>query len=179
LKNQLLTTSFKFILKIFTRAPPNFFVTLRHCLDLSLNELDKIEPHLFDKLTKLIYLYLTGNRLKFIDELSFKYLSNLNTLYLSSNELTGFQPNTFSELRQLFFLDLSSNRFVYLNDADFFTGLTSIRAIVLTNTSLIDINSNIFINFRYLTSVYLNSNFLNESKIIYLKNFYPLINFIF
>ena len=75
-------------------------------LSLNCNEIDTIEPELFNKSFSLEYLDISSNSLSEIEQNLFSQLTELNWLDLSSNKIDSFVPNTF----KLKFLNLFNNK---------------------------------------------------------------------
>ena len=76
-------------------------------LDLSFNNLTKIQPAVFAKLSKLKSLDLGHNNLGSIDPNLFGGLKNLENLELEKCELNSLDPFIFKHLTKLMQLDLS------------------------------------------------------------------------
>ena len=76
-------------------------------LDLSYNNLTRINPDVFGKLSKLTRLNLGNNKLVHIDPLLFDGLKNLKELKLKKCELQLIDPFLFKSLAKLVELDLS------------------------------------------------------------------------
>ena len=80
-------------------------------LDLSYNQLKRIEEYHFKGLKSLKHLDLKMNKISLIDQRSFNNLNHLEHLDLKLNFLSSLREETFLGLgRSLVFLDLSSNQ---------------------------------------------------------------------
>ncbi|RUS71270.1 hypothetical protein EGW08_020962 [Elysia chlorotica] len=143
-------------------------------LDLSSNQIAKIQPKAFERLTNLQYLYLSANqigeipteafrclfalkqltlqsnRISAVHEDSFFDLIRIQTIDLSINNLSRIPPNTFSNLKTLEKLHLQHNAISELQ-ANVFSGLT--------NLELLNISHNAALNFTH------NNSFAGLSKL--------------
>ncbi|XP_023950344.1 protein artichoke isoform X2 [Bicyclus anynana] len=78
-------------------------------LDLSFNDIYRISPSAFYRLTSLRTLKLSHNHLKIIEHGVFRGLSMLLNLDLSFNEIGQLDSKTFTDLKKLGILSLSHN----------------------------------------------------------------------
>lgn len=78
-------------------------------LDLSHNEIDKIQNETFQNLNSLEYLNLTYNKISSIDKESFKNLNQIKELSLQHNELQRLDNDLFENWQSPTSIDLSDN----------------------------------------------------------------------
>lgn len=79
-------------------------------LDLSTNNINRIEDGAFSNLINLKKLDLSDNKLTALHEQTFKGLDNLKYLSLKRNSISAINANTFTALTKLIQLDLSHQR---------------------------------------------------------------------
>nr|UKB92862.1 variable lymphocyte receptor B [Lethenteron reissneri] len=83
--------------------------TTTQTLYLSSNQITKLEPGVFDKLTNLKELKLYSNQLTALPEGMFDRLVNLQKLALNNNQLTTVPKGAFDSLTKLQYIWLHSN----------------------------------------------------------------------
>ena len=87
-------------------------------LDLSNNNLKRLDIKTLSNLKRLEKLYLANNRIQ-LSEHNFKYNQDLNTIDLSNNDIQYIQSNVFSNVNEIKKLDLSSNSIKSINSCQF------------------------------------------------------------
>ena len=87
-------------------------------LDLSNNNLKRLDIKTLSNLKRLEKLYLANNRIQ-LSEHNFKYNQDLNTIDLSNNDIQYIQSNVFSNVNEIKKLDLSSNSIKTINSCQF------------------------------------------------------------
>lgn len=95
----------------------------------------RLEPGLFDGLSRLRYLSLQGNAINALPAGLFKDLSELRTLDLSINQLADLKPGVFDGLANLTDLKLNWNNLSKLQ-LGLFHGLTNLRDLALWENQL-------------------------------------------
>ncbi|CAF4205393.1 unnamed protein product [Rotaria socialis] len=80
-------------------------------IDLSYNKLRSIQGHLFSKLTRLETLTLSYNKIQCLDSNAFNGLKNLRMLSLHGNEISIISEGTFKDLAILSHIALGGNPF--------------------------------------------------------------------
>lgn len=147
----------------------NNFVNLIK-LDVSGNQLTKINRELLKKSTRLRVLNLSKNSITEISDGAFDDLQELSELYLNNNhllELTG--GPLFGHLRQLSILDLSNNTISDL-PRHAFNGLTRLIKLNLASNKLHVIPFQVFKELRSIEILDLSHNML----VLFLDNFFVL-----
>ncbi len=104
-------------------------------LDLSGNAIHNLQSDAFDNLTSLKWLSLDNNSLSEIRGSTFRSLKNLNYLYLGNNELMFLHPLTFQNQSRLKHLELHQNQLRSLPE-DVFLHLTDLHVLHLAENSL-------------------------------------------
>jgi Leucine-rich repeat (LRR) protein len=120
------------------------FVSLSHfrglqslnLLDLSFNNIEKIDNGAFDDNTKLKKLVLSYNKIKHLSESLLNSLHNLEMLHLSHNKIQFIDSRTFENLK-------------------------NIEAILLNHNQLESIEKNMLINNKKLDWIWLDHNKIN------------------
>ena len=126
-------------------------------LELSYNKLSVIDQHTFQELDKLMFLSLRGNQLVSLHGSPFQRLQNLQMLILDSNELSFLDPQTFLELDKLILLSLYSNQLVSLH-VELFAKLFMLQTLDLNTNNINSLPLGIFWNLSSLTKLYLQRN---------------------
>lgn len=85
-------------------------------IDLSSNVLSEIPIGAFRNLKTLQFINLNKNRIKFLNENSFKGLTNLYWLTLETNKMKEIYNGTFRDQKNMRFLQLGSNKLKCLSD---------------------------------------------------------------
>ncbi|KAK3861725.1 hypothetical protein Pcinc_032341 [Petrolisthes cinctipes] len=96
-------------------------------LDLSRNKIISVQPNLFNGLTHLVHLNLSGNRLEVIPDNLFSDTKNIQTIDLSFNSLTSLGRFSFYYLRKLQRLNLTQNRLTHLPSTVFKNCMSLVR----------------------------------------------------
>ncbi len=94
-----------------TRIENNAFAGMNNIttIDLSHNQITTLDPLAFKGLPKLIKIDLDNNKLKRID-IAFAHLHSLEHLYLEENDIAYIAPNAFRDLKNLKKLWLGHNK---------------------------------------------------------------------
>ena len=131
-------------------------------LDLSNNEIFYIEDSAFYGLglDKLTYLNLTKNQLTKIEPHYFAYLPNLTNLILDYNQLIQIKNNSFDSMSKLVNLSIKFNKIKQI-EPDAFRMLRNLSNIWLNHNKLSNINQVFFNNFT-LDLLNLSRNRLTE-----------------
>ena len=119
----------------------------------------RLEPDLFDGLTRLRYLRLQGNAISYLPPGLFKDLSELYTLDLSINQLADLKLGLFDGLANLQNLRLSWNNLSKLQPG-LFDGLTNLNVLSLDENQLTELPVGVFDGLPNLHSLYLQDNSL-------------------
>lgn len=112
-------------------------------IDLRGLHIDRIDPHTFDGLPNLVYLWLSDNEIESISPHTFHDLKNLSRLALHNNRITHLAANSFESLSNLTRLALSHNQIVSI-DPKAFHGLRSLEFVSLDNNRLEQIGPSVF-----------------------------------
>nr|XP_061835809.1 leucine-rich repeat-containing G-protein coupled receptor 6-like isoform X1 [Nerophis lumbriciformis] len=107
-------------------------------LDLSMNNISKIQPRIFHRLHLLTELRISGNHLRYISSLAFQGLHNLKVLMLQNNQLEKLPDDAPWDLPNLMSLRLDANLLSEV-PAGAFRGIRSLRHLWLDDNSLIEI----------------------------------------
>ena len=91
------------------------------CIDLSNNQITKINSNAFKKLSNLKELSLRNNEITDIYSKAFESLSSLKMLFLFGNKLNRLETKTFKGLSQLEILELNRNQISEIDLKFFFT----------------------------------------------------------
>ena len=125
--------------------------------DLSFNDIDKLPPRAFSKLSKLGRLNLYSNKIQTVKQSSFEGLDSLTHLGLSLNKLSTVTPRTFTHLPKLERLDLYSNQ-IQTIDQSSFEGLDSLTHLGLSGNKLSTVTPRTFTRLPKLERLDLYSN---------------------
>ena len=111
--------------------------------------------------TALTELFLSGNEIRFIEDFSFRDLSNLIHLHLDNNKISGLSSYSFKGLTRLKTLYLKNNRLYELENGTFSgTVLPDIEILILSNCRLVSIALNAFSGATSLKMLDLSTNML-------------------
>ncbi|CAG5043126.1 unnamed protein product [Parnassius apollo] len=164
---------------------------LRTELDLSKNEIERIEYNGFQYVANIMNLDVSHNRLRsFVVNIT--DLANIRFFNLSNNFITGLDFTTFSHMNNLQNLDLSNNRFDYVPDQSLsythnlkqlnitYNGITQVEGFHVTfHTSggILDLSNNTLSSFNVspgqangLIELILHSNNISDASQIQLKH---------
>ncbi|MCF8298920.1 MAG: leucine-rich repeat protein [Saprospiraceae bacterium] len=130
-------------------------------LDLSYNQLTKINPEIFKDLINLTNLNLDNNQLTKINHDTFNSLHQLNSLDLSHNQLTKINPEIFKDLINLTELHLAYNQLIEIH-RDTFNSLHQLKSLLLNYNKITIIHPNTFNSLHQLTKLCLDHNQLIE-----------------
>lgn len=145
-------------------------------LNLSKNNIAKLEATVFRDLYSLQILRLEENNIQTIAENTFNSLNNLHTLILSSNKLTRIDSNTFNGLLGLNVLSLDSNTIEYI-DPEALRNSSSLQDLHLNSNKLYDIPSvlnevpqlqTLDLGDNQITEIF-NSSFASMQKLVGLR----------
>lgn len=164
-------------------------------LDISGNEIGKIEKHTFQGLSNLVDLNLADNQIEHLDSEIFIHVPKLAKLNLSQNNIKieksiwenlrnlrelDFSENmpqmlvtgVFSSLNQLEKLNLSVNEIMEINQS-IFDGLECLKVLHLNDNQLDDqVPLTTFTDMKKLKQVHLGGNFISEGFCLQLAKFY-------
>lgn len=127
---------------------------------LSNNKLDFIdEENTFNDLVSLETIWLGRNNLTKLGKNTFRGLVNLKRVNLWQNEIEHLEENTFKDLINLELIDLHSNQ-IRTCDARLLNGLVNLKEINLSNNKLNAIASNAFIGLINLEMINLSNNLI-------------------
>jgi len=126
-------------------------------LDLSGNEIEKIEGNVFNGLSSLEVLYLSNNKIKKIEGNVFDELSSLQDLDLGENGIKKIRENAFNGLSSLQDLNLSNNKIEKIEE-NAFNGLSLLKYLYLSENEIEKIEENAFIGLSSLKYLYLSNN---------------------
>ncbi|KAF2878694.1 hypothetical protein ILUMI_27473 [Ignelater luminosus] len=125
-------------------------------LEIKRNKINLI-PGLFDHLSKLQFLDLSGNELASLPHGIFGNLTDLKLLYLRSNNITSITSNAFKDLVQLNLLELSCNNLEYI-DENAFHNLENLKSISLSENKLRDLPEDLFRNCKSISEIIMYRN---------------------
>ena len=156
--------------------PADIFDKLTNLTSLSLsgNELSSLPADIFDKLTNLTELRLSFTKLRALPAGIFDKFTNLRILTVQDNELLRSLPaGIFDELTNLTSLDLGG--YVYGNDlrslpTGVFDSLTNLTYLSLVRNQLRSLPTGIFDKLTKLTSLWLYVNQLSSLRSGIFKN---------
>ena len=126
-------------------------------LNLSGNQITKIQPDTFQGLGNLQILNLGYNQITQIQPNAFLGLGNLRWLYLSNNQITQIHPNAFQGLNNLQWLHLNYNQIIQIHP-DAFQGLGNLQRLHLYNNRITQIHPNTFQGLGNFRDLYLSNN---------------------
>ncbi|XP_067637575.1 leucine-rich repeat-containing G-protein coupled receptor 5 [Eurosta solidaginis] len=106
-------------------------------------------------------LLLSDNRLRTIDESTFKFASDLQYLFLDANLIEQLHAKSFAGLNDLRYLDLSDNRLTQL-PRSLFEQLNALQELHLNNNRLRILNDQLFLNNLNLKILKLGANRLQH-----------------
>ena len=129
-------------------------------LNLSGNQLESLLEEVFSGLTALEDLFLSRNDLSSLDAGVFSGLTALEDLFLSHNDLSSLPEELFSDLTALEQLYLDNNDLDSLPEG-LFSGLTALINLELTDNDLDSLPEGLFSGLTALTNLRLNDNDLN------------------
>ena len=158
------TNSVSCRMKNLTQTPFSVSISVTE-LDLSDNNLRKLNSYEFFAKNKLISLNLSFNQINYIEENSFHSLSKLKYLLLRQNQLKIFYGFEFNDLPSLEYLDLSSNliQFIALNT---FRKLANLKYLNLNFNSL----KHIIEDKQYFKFNFKLDFYLNDDKVIHIEH---------
>ena len=142
-----------------TKIQPDTFQGLGNLriLDLFNNQITQIQPDAFRGLGNLQILNLGFNQITQIHPHAFQGLGNLEILILSFNQITQIHPNTFLGLGNLENLYLYDNRITQIQP-DTFQGLNNLAGLYLSHNQITQIHPNAFQGLNNLQWLSLHEN---------------------
>lgn len=127
-------------LNVLHRKIVDNFINLTK-LDVSWNQISNLNgSESFGNFENLIYLDLSGNPLKSLNNQSFGVIRNLKQLFLSQTLLRTIGSGTFSGLKNLRLLDLSRNQLVRLNIDIFGVRVEKLKWLLVADNRLRELN---------------------------------------
>ncbi|CAD5209047.1 unnamed protein product [Bursaphelenchus xylophilus] len=126
-------------------------------LDLSGNNISRLENEALDQLQNLRILRLNRNRLTDLDQTLFARLIKLETLDLSQNFIKAVPSQLLVRLQSLRHLNLSRNSLLDL-DSMVFAGLDHVRSLDLSFNKLQKISPSLFLDLAQLETLDLGHN---------------------
>uniref|UniRef100_A0A670XMW9 TIR domain-containing protein n=1 Tax=Pseudonaja textilis TaxID=8673 RepID=A0A670XMW9_PSETE len=105
-------------------------------LNISQNNINKIEDGAFIHTSHLEFLNLSVNQLQFLSSSMFDGLMNLTTLLLARNKISKINPSAFANLENLKVIDLSSNKLYTLNAMHAVFNMGSLRELHIKDNGL-------------------------------------------
>ena len=130
-------------------------------MNLSGNNIYKIEVGILQELTNLQQLYLENNHLEEIDAHLFENLATLIILDIASNHLKILKSRIFSDLCNLVELKLSNNQIYHL-EIGIFQNLINLQVLQLAFNKLTALNQGIFAHLTHLQELDLSHNLLSD-----------------
>ncbi|CAD5206349.1 unnamed protein product [Bursaphelenchus okinawaensis] len=130
-------------------------------LDLSGNNISKLDNEAFDQLQNLRTLRLSRNRLSDLDRTLFAGLVKLETLDLSQNVIKSLQPQVFVHIQELRHLNLSKNELLEL-DSMVFAGLEHVKTLDLSFNKLKKVSPSLFLDLTQIETLNLSHNQLEK-----------------
>ncbi|VDN08264.1 unnamed protein product [Thelazia callipaeda] len=130
----------------------------KELLDLSANQLIRLEPLSFSGLNSLQQLVLSKNLLKRLLPDTFAGLNQLKWLDLSNNRLFAMAEHVFDDVPALQSLDLSKNNFTTFSP-DTFVSMTALTHLDLSSNSLVSPSFTGLSNLQYLN---ISNNLLHQ-----------------
>jgi slit protein 2 len=121
------------------------------------NNIKIIPQNIFDRLTKLDKLSLSGNNIEIIPPNIFDKLTKLKGLNLYGNNIRIIPPNIFDRLTKLKYLSLYDNN-IRIIPPNIFDKLTKLEGLYLYANNIEVIPTNIFDKFTKLAYLYLDGN---------------------
>ena len=106
--------------------------------NISYNLITEIHPDTFKYMTQLKSLYLYDNQITKIHPDTFKSLTQLKKLFLSDNRITEIHPDTFKYMTQLRELDISYNKITEIHP-DTFKSLTQLKILSIYDNPITEI----------------------------------------
>lgn len=133
-------------------------------LYLSWNNIEHLEPFLFNRVKSLIELDLSHNMLTVIDQELFSNFVYLQNLYLNDNKISVLGMGCFNNLATLKSLNLSHN---FISNLEFgtFSGLDSLEELDISHNSFTFINENSFHVLENLERLFLDNNLITTINV--------------
>lgn len=145
-------------------------------LDLSSNRIERLPPVIFQKTVELVVLDMSKNKLNIVQPTLFATLKKLQILDLSNNLIETLSDTVFSRNVALTTLKLNNNRINALKTSTFSTN-TEIRGLDLGNNKLKTIDYVVVQNMPRLMSLNLDNNLLTAlAKEFFSKKFLYQLN---
>ncbi|KAL7019595.1 hypothetical protein ACKWTF_011175 [Chironomus riparius] len=158
--NNLRLISINFDYNNLQTLPERLFSNLvnLHTIELSNNPFILIPGGLFNGLINLRRLHMESAKISELNPQWFITLVGLHRLLVSNNLITELPEDILFNLPELRFFDISGNR-LYDNIAPgVFRFSTNLMHLRLTNTRITKLNPQWFVNFRNLSTLFINSN---------------------
>lgn len=126
-------------------------------LQLRNNILLKIEPMIFEDITRLEELDLGGNKIAEIKTGQLDNLKNLEVLILNDNQLSRIEDGAFQSLVNLKTLNLASNKLTNITK-DTFRGLNNLESLSLQGNQIANVDWTAFAHMKNLKSLDIGNN---------------------
>ncbi|XP_071121963.1 uncharacterized protein [Mytilus edulis] len=138
-------------------------------LHLGTNKLQYVPAALTNstRLPSINTLYVTNNKLTFIEAGTFSDLSTMRVLYLHSNKIISIEDNAFPDMIRLIALQSNDFRFIHENQ---FSNLSNMYRLNLANNDIDYLPDNVFSGCTSLTQLVLNGNKIKQIKKMHLEN---------
>ncbi|XP_067206945.1 carboxypeptidase N subunit 2-like [Linepithema humile] len=131
-------------------------------LDLRKNYLTEFPAGIFDKLVALRHLDVSINNLSNLPENIFAKLKNLNYLSLKKNNFINLPRNLLRNNAELFVVNLSHNQRNLILLDGLFSNLTKLKFLPLNNNGLVTLPEDLFWRSSSLEMITLSNNYLQS-----------------
>lgn len=122
------------------------------------NKISRINANVFTKLPKTLEIVnLQNNQIEILDLLAFDGLSNVGELYLQQNKITYIEDGTFRPMTNLSELNLQNNLIEKVNDQTF-DGLDNLKNLYLQSNKIKVLHYETFNKFTKLNDIDLRNN---------------------
>lgn len=145
-------------------------------LELKNLSMEKIEKGALDNCFELTTIGFWNNKIKELDEDTFRYNSALEAIHMQNNRLERIAPETFSHLKQLSILDFSEN---YLTGFPVFKmkEIPSLKKLFIDTNEITDLDEEqTLLKFPNLTVIYLNDNPFDCSRLRIILEYFKTRN---
>ncbi|XP_044003395.1 leucine-rich repeats and immunoglobulin-like domains protein 3 [Aphidius gifuensis] len=126
-------------------------------IDLRRKNLVVVPKDIFTGFGHVEQIYLSSNRLYYLESGTFNNLSNLHILDINNNNLTELSSDIFNGLEKLIFLDLTMNKLNSIQPGAF-NNLSNLETLIIDNNHLTALSSDIFNGLEKLEELTLSWN---------------------